>query len=525
MSAILFRRFRLHLGLVPILLGWGGLVAAWGQTQETMEEEAAGREIEDIINIELRTDVRIFTVMAALNAAGFDYEVPGRVMSPQRAAVREAVSTLPPELLRRLQVQYRLRRFPDPQSIQTAYTSLALLVEGPPDFKLQPDAPMIPSEVREIFGFSELLPDFYVRAGIPELWERYRVDYTREIEAYRPVIREAIHQALRYSRIPPRVVLDRQIVIMADLLNYHDVVNARNLEKTYFLVVGPSDDPSSNYIQVQHEYLHFLIDPLVEKHAGTVMKERKLIEVAERQPNIGRDFRNRFLLIVGESLIEALLHRMHPPGNLENKSIELFRRGLIYFPYFMDALTRYEQEEGVSLPAFLEEALASLDQAEVAKEESRIAQIETEKHAQAEAAQAEEAEKAAAIEERNRISRLLAEAGRLLAEKQFAEAEVELKKILDLNPEDGNAHFYLAQASAQSGNYPTAAEHYRKAEAATGVEPWVRAWSSVRLGRYLAHEGNTAEARRKFESVLALEGELNGAREAAQASLQELDRN
>ena len=33
---------------------------------------------------------------------------------------------------------------------------------------------------------------------------------------------------------------------------------------------GPADDPASNYVQLQHEYLHFLVDPLVEKYGGTI---------------------------------------------------------------------------------------------------------------------------------------------------------------------------------------------------------------------------------------------------------------
>ncbi len=34
--------------------------------------------VESLVNMKLTVDVRIFTVMAALNAAGFDYETPGR---------------------------------------------------------------------------------------------------------------------------------------------------------------------------------------------------------------------------------------------------------------------------------------------------------------------------------------------------------------------------------------------------------------------------------------------------------------
>ena len=58
-------------------------------------------------------------------------------------------------------------------------------------------------------------------------------------------------------------------------------------------------------------------------------------------------------------------------------------------------------------------------------------------------------------------------------------------------------------------------EHYRKAQASQNVEDWVRAWAGVRMGRYLAYQGEFAKARQQFEQVVELEGDLQGARQEA----------
>src|SRR5262249_27966750 len=44
------------------------------------------------VNVHLESDQRMFVVMAALNAAGFDYEPAGESMSPARVELRKDLS-------------------------------------------------------------------------------------------------------------------------------------------------------------------------------------------------------------------------------------------------------------------------------------------------------------------------------------------------------------------------------------------------------------------------------------------------
>ncbi len=482
--------------------------------------------LEDVVNIDLRSDVRLFTVMAAINAAGFSYEIPGKEMSVVRLAVRDELKQAPRELVSRLRVFYTTHSFRRKPMAHSAYTSLALMLSGPPEFRLRADAPHIPDDVQRIVGFEELLSSFYREAGVEQMWMRYRADYDAELEMYRPVVKDVIRQTLDYFRIPARIVLDRQIVLMPDLLGYQDVVNARNLERIYYIVVGPADDPASNFVQLQHEYLHFLVDPLVEKYGGTILKSKQLLSMAHDQPRLGADFRDRYLLIVGESLIEAILDRLHPVEDLQKNQVELFRRGLIFVPYLWRALEAYEQSPELSLPTYLETIFSDISVSEVEKDAEMIAENERqylEEQEKRDAQIAEDQAKAqAAREHEDQMRSYLKEAGELIALKRYAEAEARLMTLLETDPGNANAHFYLAQIAAQQGRYRDSLDQYVKVEQAEVAEAWIRAVSMVRIGRILAHEGDYEAARAKFEEVLQLEGDLRGARETAEESLAQL---
>ena len=462
--------------------------------------------------------------MAAATVAGFGEESAANQQGSLGDSIRRDLADLDPDLLARLRSIYDARQFGSDRDRHTAYTSLALLLTGPPDFRIAANAPEIPADVQRILGFEELLPEFYQKARIPLLWGRYQPLYEQELAAYRPVILSVIHQTIEYFHIPPRIVLDRSIVVMSDLLGLRNVVHARNLERTYFIVLGPADKPQDNFVELQHEYLHFLIDPLIEKSANQLFEHRSLLEMAEEQPNIGSDFRDRFLLIVDESLIEAVLHRLHPVSSEEAEAemVAQFRKGYIFFPFFLRELAKFEAEGAEPFPAYLAGTLASIRESEIHDDAAQVLDWErrlTEERQKREAAQ-EEAR--AEAERRGEVSRLLSDAGRLIREKSWSEATAQLEKLLEIEPENGNALFYLGQIAGKQQRHEAAASYYSRAEASNIAEPWVRAWCGVWLGRYLEHQRRFEEARRKFEAVLAMGEDLNGAHQAAQESLEQL---
>src|SRR5262249_3251328 len=115
-------------------------------------------------SISVDSDLRLFAMAAAVNAAGFDVEL-GSQYHPVRAEVRKFADALDPDLKRRRKQFYELHKEGQPDETQLAkYISLALVVNGPPDFKPAFKEEALPPDAREVLGFLDLLKEFYQKA-------------------------------------------------------------------------------------------------------------------------------------------------------------------------------------------------------------------------------------------------------------------------------------------------------------------------------------------------------------------------
>src|SRR6184192_3245391 len=83
-------------------------------------------------NVIVQPDQRLFTTMAALNAAGFDVEF-GSEYHPVREAVRKYAKEVDPDLLDRLKAFYNSHKGGDGDDAQLAkYISLAVSISDSP---------------------------------------------------------------------------------------------------------------------------------------------------------------------------------------------------------------------------------------------------------------------------------------------------------------------------------------------------------------------------------------------------------
>src|SRR3954451_106322 len=86
-------------------------------------------------NVTVTRDLRLFTTMAALNAAGFDVEL-GPQYHPVREAVRKYAADVDPELIERLKAFYSAKKGNQSDESQLAkYISLAVNLSDPPTLK------------------------------------------------------------------------------------------------------------------------------------------------------------------------------------------------------------------------------------------------------------------------------------------------------------------------------------------------------------------------------------------------------
>ena len=479
--------------------------------------------LETLVNIEFTADIRLLAVMAALNAAGFDYETPGKEMSVIRVKVRDRLQHLEPTLLQRLNSFYETHQtISDEVGQQAPYVSLALLLGGPPDFKVKVAEDEIPSEALQVLGFELLVEEVYQQARLGELWKHYEAEYAEDLIGYRPVVKEVAEESLRYFRIAPRISMDRKIIFIPDLLNARGVVNARNLEHVYYIIVGPTYAAVENRRQVQHEYLHYLIDPMIQKHGRALLRHRDLLEVVRRQPALKPEYHDSFLLVVAESLVESIQLRLYSSEHVNQEMVGLFREGLVWTPYFHRGLVAYEDNGLVSFPVYIEGLLQGIGESEVERDEKLVTTLETEMEAAQEEQKRARKEALRQAARRRQINSLLEEAGVLLSEGGYEAAGDKLDQILTENPTNANALFYLAQIASQQQRFDAAFDYYERAASSPSVPDWIRAWCVLRMGNHLAFKGNATEARHKFGQVLNMEGNLRGAREQVLESLKQL---
>lgn len=115
------------------------------------------------------SDIRIFSVVTALNVAGFDVEL-GSQYHPVRTEIRKIANNLDPDLVRRMKAFYVSHKAGAADEDQLAkYISLAVVLTDPP-FKPVAREEGLPDNARLVLDFVPLLQEFFQKASISRLW-------------------------------------------------------------------------------------------------------------------------------------------------------------------------------------------------------------------------------------------------------------------------------------------------------------------------------------------------------------------
>ncbi|HTS78641.1 MAG TPA: hypothetical protein VMG40_20690, partial [Bryobacteraceae bacterium] len=212
---------------------------------------------------QLDSSETLFTVMAAINAAGYDAEIDNPANSPVRKAVRDHLKSL------NLPVVEELRRFvhahkqTDPGADLSQYISYALVIDGPPDFGRH-YANIVPPDVEDLEGLTPLIVRFYREANIAGLWKQVEPQYDEMIAGLSRPIARAVLQVNAYLRHDTAGYLGRNFQIYVDLMGAPNQVQTRSYGDQYTIVLTPSPEPRT--FDVRHAYLHYLLDPLSTRY-------------------------------------------------------------------------------------------------------------------------------------------------------------------------------------------------------------------------------------------------------------------
>ncbi|HEY3837400.1 MAG TPA: hypothetical protein VGL72_12545, partial [Bryobacteraceae bacterium] len=128
-------------------------------------------------NNQLDSNIQLFTVLAAANAAGFDagldsplYQAAIKADSPNvarlRLEIRKALEARKLPVISELKKIYADHKPRHDAEDFSQYVSLALSISGPPDFNWKGRQVDTPPDAVALEEFRSLLGDFYIQAGI-----------------------------------------------------------------------------------------------------------------------------------------------------------------------------------------------------------------------------------------------------------------------------------------------------------------------------------------------------------------------
>ena len=293
-------------------------------------------------------DRRVFTVMAFLNAAGFDDEARGKEMHAVRARVRDMVSdnlTAHPKKLESWRRYYETRRLGT-----FCYQDFALSLSAEYPFRrIRPDADLGYAFTAErLREFPEILNDVWVTAKLDQVWEEVRDDYLAELRKYdfQKMEREMAF-LWKYLRMERHDTFT--IVNVPNLLDRHYHAIGARYENYYYSVEGPG---AIGYGLNTHEYLHSIVNSLMESSYGR--QQSKLLKYYEagRSGELSKSYQHP-VTFAYECLVHAIDHRLRVLKTddavareaAERTVASLTRGGLLLTQPFYRLLPEYEQSD------------------------------------------------------------------------------------------------------------------------------------------------------------------------------------
>jgi hypothetical protein len=465
-------------------------------------------------DVTLETSESLFSVLAGINACGYDQELSAsdplrmRVRAEVASAVQASASAAAAH--KQLCAFYRDHLQPDASRTYAQYISLALNLDEPPGFQLKVREADLPPDAYYVLGFVPLLQRFYVDAGLHGIWLKHQAAYEAQVERlHDPVANLLLATKTAYLRLSDSGYLGRRFAVYLEPMGAPGQVNARNYGFDYFLVLSPREGAVS-LEAIRHTYLHYILDPFAMKRQGAMKRLEPLLDAVKNAP-LDESFHQDIVLLVNESLIRAIEARTSGPGgkegeaDREQRAEAAERDGYILTLYFFDALRTFEKN-----PVGLQDAYPDwLFNIDVGAERKHAAEITFSSEAAPEALHVSRPQRAGVLD--------LAESK--LASGEVAAAQRLAQQVLDQQSDDpARALFILARAATLSRDMPGARTYFeRTLEMAR--EPRILAWSHIYLARIFDLQENRGAALEHYRAALAAGDTTPDTRAAAERGL------
>ena len=453
----------------------------------------------------------LFTVMAAINAAGFDADLASPSNHPLRDVIRQEIAKRNVPSLPEIKAFFAEHRRRDDTEELSQYISFALAVDGPPKFAFKARDVEVPPDAAVLAAFGPLMAKFYEEAGIEDLWNRSQRAMDGYIERYHEPVSRTVLQANSYLRNDTGTVyMGRHFQIYIDLLAPPNQVQSRSYGNEYYVVVTPSQELRID--DIRHAYLFFLLDPLISRNAEVLQRKRGLIDHAQRALALPDTYKQDFLLLSTASLVKAVEARLDRKPQLVDEAL---KQGYLLAPCFAEQLPIYEKQEQAMRFYFADMAKAI----DLKKEDARLSAVEFAREAPVrvkKTAPAPEPELAGA-------ARTLDDAEKLYTARDLEKAKQAFMQALretEEKPRQAQAWYGLARIAVLQKD-PELAERLFQKTLDSQPEAPVKAWASVYMGRLADAAGERDQAAAHYRNALAVQGASDAARRAAEQGIQQ----
>lgn len=453
----------------------------------------------------------LFTVMAAINAAGYDADLASPTNHPLRKAIRDEIAKRNIPSLAGIKDFVERHKRPNDLAELSQYISFALSCSGPPNFDFKQRDVDIPPDVSGMTGLSPLMAAFYKEAGIEELWKRSQRAIDQYVDRYHQPVTDAVLQVNSYLRQATSGVNGRRFQIYIELQAAPNQIQTRSYGNEYTIVITPSADVRT--FDVRHGYLHYSLDYLATRAREVLERKKPIIDHALRSKALNESYKEDFLLLTSESLIKAVEARIDKRPDMAQAAL---RQGYILTPYFSEQLPVYEQQEAAMLLYFKEMA-AGID---LKKEDARLSPVTFDRDAPTRTV------KTAVVEE---PAPTLTGPAKTLddAEKRYTARELDKAKELylavlqqtDQKPMHAAAYYGMARIATLQRDPETAERLFQKT---LELEPeaQVKAWALVYLGQLELAAGEKQQAGKYFQQALQVQGASDLALQKAHQGIQ-----
>lgn len=419
----------------------------------------------------------MFTVMAAINVAGYNDGVDTRGDSLVRQAVRRRLASFDGPSKQLLETAYEQYRLKDPAENLSQFVTYALLCLGPPTFDLYADLPTdLPPDVRPVRSFGPILQQFYQEADIESLWLEYQPAYEEELARYQAALTPMLIRTAGYLRIGPQSREFQGFRVWVDLMGPPNALNTRLYGGNVQVVAHPSDRIQLK--EIRHAFLMHLLDRLSIRNREVVAGKQVLSRFALFAPALDDTYKEDFELLVTKSLVKAVEARLdHGAAEAAKPAVEqALREGFILTPYFYEALGKYEEDTQI-MNNFYTEMIEDID---VKKEAARLQNVKFVEPADVSPSRIVEPRRI----ELSLLDKKLQQAEFLFREELIEEARQAFLAAIDLaGGRSAQAEYGLGRVAAQEGEAELAIEHFLVAANLAVEEPHIRAMSHIYVAR------------------------------------------